>query len=85
MQNLAAKERAEGTQTEASLISSGYRNRAAYFPTALFSRPIFLNAKVKKKIIKKIKSTADCPVHDWMAGNRNPISKLTPAFLHGIH
>lgn len=48
IQNLAAKERAEGTQTEASLISSGQRNRAAYSPAALFSRPIFLNAKAKK-------------------------------------
>lgn len=53
IQNLAAKERAEGTQTEASLISSGQRNRAAYSPTALFSRPIFLNAKAKKIIKKK--------------------------------
>lgn len=66
------------TSYKSPSTSSGQRNIAAYFLTALFSRPIFLNAKAKKW-------TADCPVHDWMAGNRNPISKLTPAFQHGIH
>lgn len=36
------------TSYKSPSTSSGQRNTAAYFPTALFSRPIFLNAKAKK-------------------------------------